>query len=101
MEPSQGFDPRRHIPSRADDPVPMLFWEPFELVLSITAFGMLMILVNPIVGVIVGWGSLWISKRLKRGAKKGAAQHAVWALGLMSDKALHKFPPPQIKEFIE
>lgn len=99
--PNEARDPQRHIPTRADDPVPMLFWDPFEFVLAITAFGMLMILANPLVGVAVGGFVLWASKRLKRGAKRGAAQHACWAFGMMADKALNKFPPPAIKEFIE
>ena len=97
----QGSQGERHIPTRADDPVPMLFWDPFEFVLAITAFGLLMILANPIIGALVGGGVLWVSKRLKRGAKRGAAQHAVWAFGMLADKALNRFPPPQVREFIE
>lgn len=79
----------------------MLFWDPFEFVLAITAFGMLMILANPLVGLAVGGFVLWGGKRLKRGAKKGAAQHACWAFGMLSDGAMKRFPPPQVREFIE
>ncbi|MDN5872952.1 MAG: type IV conjugative transfer system protein TraL [Sinobacteraceae bacterium] len=98
---SEARDPARHIPTRADDPVPMLFWDPFEFVLAISAFGLLMILANPLVGAAVAGFVLWGSKRLKRGAKRGAAQHACWAFGMMADKALSRFPPSHIREFIE
>jgi hypothetical protein len=44
---------------------------------------------------------LWGSSKLKRGSKRGAAQHAIWAFGLITDKGLSRFPPASIKEFIE
>jgi type IV conjugative transfer system protein TraL len=91
----------RHIPSRADDPVPVLFWEPFEFILAVAAFGLLMILANPLIGLVVSYGVLWAAKRMKRGAKRGAAQHAMWAFGAMADRGMRYFPPAQVREFVE
>ena len=98
---SEVDDASRHIPTRADDVVPMMFWDPFEFILAISAMGLLMILANPIVGLIAAGIVLWGGKKLKRGAKKGAAQHAIWAFGVMSDSGMSRFPDPTMTEFIE
>ncbi len=36
----QSDDRDRHIPNRADDPVPILFWEPLEFVLGVSVLGL-------------------------------------------------------------
>ena len=79
----------------------MLFWDPFEFILAISAFGFLMILANPMVGLLAAGVVLWGGKKLKRGAKKGAAQHALWGFGVLSDSGMSNFPSPTLTEFIE
>lgn len=91
----------RRIPTRADDPIPLLFWEPFEFILAVTAFGGIMILVNPIAAAVVSAFVLWGAKRLKRGAKRGASQHALWAFGAARDSGMSRFPHSTTTEFIE
>lgn len=90
------------IPFDIEAPVPVLFWEPldFALAVSFTGFGIALGLFIP--GVIGAFGVLYGSKYLKRGAKRGAAQHYLWGLGLNIDKYLSSnFLPADKNEFIE
>ena len=98
---SEDNDKYRRIPQRADDPVPILFWDPFEFVLAVCSFGLLMIFANPMVGMLVGIFVLWAGKKLKAGTKRGAAQHAIWSTGLMADKGMVRFPPAWWKDLVE
>jgi hypothetical protein len=94
-------DHERRIPTRADDPIPFLFWEPLEFTMAIVMFGGLMILVNPLVGAAAGGFVLWGAKKMRRGAKRGMVQHMMWAFGVMGDAGMQRFPPPTTTEFVE
>lgn len=83
-------------------PTPIMFWEPLEFSLSLTMISFGMVMNMFILGFAVACGILAGSRYLKRGAKKGAMQHYIWALGLNLDPALKKtFKPAYLNEFIE
>ncbi|HEY9017688.1 MAG: hypothetical protein IBX55_11595 [Methyloprofundus sp.] len=91
----------RSVPTRVDNVVPILFWDPVEFVIAVVLFGFSFLAGLLLVGVFLVYFFLKITKRMKRGAKRGAAQHAVWAFGLSIDPTLRKrFPPPYENEFI-
>jgi type IV conjugative transfer system protein TraL len=99
---TQGIDKARSIPTRVDEPVPFFLWEPVEFVVAITSFGFFMVINMAIVGLITMVGILWISRELKKGAKRGATQHAIWAIGFTMDPVLpSRFPPSYINELVE
>ncbi|MEX3984233.1 type IV conjugative transfer system protein TraL [Paraburkholderia sp. EG287A] len=77
----------RRIPLTADNAVPILFWEPIDFLAGMTVFGMGVALHLFIFGLVGGWVTLMIASRLRRGAKRGAAQHWLWFMGLNIDRA--------------
>jgi type IV conjugative transfer system protein TraL len=97
----QSDDRDRHIPNRADDPVPILFWEPLEFVLGVSVLGLGIAVNLWLTGALLSILILWLMKRLKRGTKRGAAQHALWASGMQIDRAMGAFPPSWENEFME
>lgn len=97
----QPDDLDRHIPSRADDPVPILFWEPLEFVLGVSVLGIGIALNLWFTGALLSVGLLWTMKRLRRGAKRGAAQHALWSAGMQIDRSMGVFPAAWENEFLE
>lgn len=99
---TDGIDKQRQIPSRVDEPVPFMLWEPVEFVVAITSLGFFMAINMLFVGMVTMVGILWISKELRKGAKRGAAQHGLWAIGLNMDSVLPaRFPAPFINELVE
>jgi len=78
----------RRIPLTADNPVPILFWEPVDFIAGMSIFGMGVALHLFLFGCIGGWLTLMVATRLRRGAKRGAAQHWLWFMGLNIDRAL-------------
>ncbi len=78
----------RKIPLKADNPVPILFWEPVDFVAGMAIFGMGVALKLFLFGVIGGVATLMIASKLRNGAKRGAAQHWLWYMGLNIDRAL-------------
>jgi hypothetical protein len=78
----------RKIPLTADNPVPILFWEPVDFIVGMSIFGMGVAIHLFIFGCVGGWLALMIASRLRRGAKRGAAQHWLWFMGLTIDRAL-------------
>jgi hypothetical protein len=55
-----------------------------------------------ILGLVGATLVLMLSRKLKRGAKRGAVQHWIWRMGLQVDPALaKKFPPACHNELIE
>jgi type IV conjugative transfer system protein TraL len=96
------FEKRRAIPSRIDEPVPVLVWDPVEFVIAITSFGFFMIINMVLVGLVTMVVVLWASRELKKGAKQGTTQHAIWAIGFNMDPVLpQRFPPSFVNELIE
>lgn len=80
----------RRIPLTADNPVPILFWEPIDFLAGMTVFGMGVALHLFLFGLVGGWAALMIATRLRRGAKRGAAQHWLWFMGLSVDRAFSR-----------
>lgn len=85
-----------------DAVTPILFWEPTEFVASIGILGLFMNLDMIEFGFIGCIAILVISKRMKRGAKKGMVQHWLWHMGLMLDPVFsRRFPPVWQSEFMQ
>lgn len=78
----------RRIPLTADNAVPIMFWEPVDFIAGISIFGMGVALHMFLFGAIGGFLTLMIATKLRQGAKRGAAQHWLWAMGLNIDPAL-------------
>ncbi|GAB6035432.1 type IV conjugative transfer system protein TraL [Galenea microaerophila] len=94
-------DSSRSIPTRADNVVPILFWEPTEFILMVSILGFSFLINMVIVGLIIVFIFMKIMKVMRRGSKRGASQHALWAFGLNIDPILKKrFPKPYENEFI-
>lgn len=84
-----------------EDPIPIMFWDPLEFILGISLLGFGIISNLWMIGLAAGGLVLFGSKYLKRGSKKGAAQHAMWKAGLQFDPCLtKKFPPSWKKDFV-
>lgn len=78
----------RRIPLKADNPVPILFWEPVDFVAGISVFGMGVALGLFLFGMVGGALTLMVASKLRNGAKRGAAQHWLWYMGVNIDRAL-------------
>lgn len=78
----------RKIPLSADHPVPIMFWDPVDFIAGIAVFGMGVALNLFLFGMIGGVVTLMIATRLRKGAKRGAAQHWLWYMGLGVDRSL-------------
>ena len=91
-----------NMPFDLEAPIPIMFWEPLEFTLALTLMGFGIIANLWIFGVIGAATVLVGSRYLKRGAKRGAMQHLMWAHGLQMDAALTaKFKPSWINDFIK
>lgn len=78
----------RRIPLTADNAVPIMFWEPVDFIAGMSIFGMGVALHMFLFGVVGGVVTLMVATKLRQGAKRGAAQHWLWAMGLNIDRAL-------------
>jgi len=97
------FDPQSHtVPHRLEDPIPIMFWDPLEFVLAVALMGFGTVMNLWVIGMIAGMGVLLGSRYLKRGSKRGAMQHMLWAMGLQLDQPIAKrYPPAWVNEFVE
>ena len=97
------MDQQSHvIPFDLESPVPIMFWEPLEFVLAISLMGFGSVANVWLIGVTGGVAVLMGARYLKRGAKRGAMQHLMWAYGLQLDSALtKKFKPSWLNDFIQ
>ncbi len=80
----------RKIPMTTDNPVPILFWEPVDFIAGLAMFGMGVALHMFLFGLIGGIATLMIASKLRQGAKRGAAQHWLWFMGMNLDRALSR-----------
>ncbi|HDR9103505.1 type IV conjugative transfer system protein TraL [Paraburkholderia sp. A3RO-2L] len=80
----------RRIPLTADNPVPILFWEPVDFIAGMSIFGMGVALHMFLFGAVGSVMTLMIASKLRQGAKRGAAQHWLWYMGLTIDRALSR-----------
>ena len=97
------MDPLEHvIPTDLEKPVPILLWDPLEVVLALCLMGFGVIAHLWVFGMLAGAGVLIGSRYLKRGSKQGAMQHYLWSLGLQLDKSLARmFAPAWTNDLIE
>ncbi len=99
MDASDGVP--RYIPVKIDDPVTIMLMEPIQFVLIVSSLGLGMVMDMFLFGMLLAYFFFVVLKRLKRGAKRGAGQHAMWAAGINLDNTLKKnFPDPVDNEFI-
>jgi len=85
-----------------ESPIPIMFWEPLEFVLALCLMGFGIIANVWLLGLAAGMGVLFGARYLKRGAKRGAMQHFMWAHGLQLDAALtKKFKPAWLNDYID
>jgi hypothetical protein len=90
------------IPFDLEAPVPIMFWEPLEFILAVSLMGFGVVSNLWMFGVSAGIAVLVGARYLKRGAKRGAMQHLMWAHGLQLDSALtKKFKPSWLNDFIQ
>jgi hypothetical protein len=80
----------RRIPLTADNAVPILFWEPVDFIAGMSVFGMGVALHLFLFGAIGGALTLMVASKLRQGAKRGAAQHWLWFMGMNIDRALNR-----------
>lgn len=80
----------RKIPMTTDNPVPILFWEPVDFIAGLAMFGMGVALHMFLFGLVGGIATLMIASKLRQGAKRGAAQHWLWFMGMNLDRALSR-----------
>lgn len=78
----------RKIPLTADNAVPIMFWEPVDFICAMSVFGFCMVLHLFVLGLLGCVLTLKITTQLRRGAKRGAAQHWLWFMGANVDIAL-------------
>jgi hypothetical protein len=78
----------RRIPLTADNAVPILFWEPVDFIAGISVFGMGVAMHLFLFGAVGGALTLMVASKLRQGAKRGAAQHWLWFMGVNIDRAL-------------
>lgn len=91
----------RYIPIKVDDPVPILFFEPLEFVMLVSIFGISVAMGFMLIGAILSILLIFALRKLKRGAKKGATQHAIWSAGLRIDRGMSRFPQAWDNDLIE
>lgn len=90
------------VPKDLEAPIPIMFWDPLEFVLAITLMGFGLISKLWILGLLGGAGVLLGARYLKRGNKRGAMQHFLWAHGLQMDIALtKKFKPSWLNDYMD
>jgi hypothetical protein len=97
------MDQQSHvIPFDLEAPTPIMFWDPLEFCMAVIFMGFGIIAHLWIFGMCGGAAVLMGSRYLKRGAKRGAMQHMLWALGLQLDQPLKKrFPPAWDNDFVQ
>lgn len=92
----------RSVPVHADKVVPILFWEPVEFAIAMTLLMVGMFTHLFLLGAAGAAATLYGAAKLRKGAKRGAAQHFLWAAGLTVDPALKRwFPPAHVNEWVE
>lgn len=95
-------DSLHQIPVGIEKPTPILLWDPLDFVLAILAIGFGLVMDIIFVGIVAAALVLWGSLRMKRGAKAGAMQHALWSLGLQIDARLKvHFPASWANDYME
>lgn len=97
------MDEQSHVvPYDLEEPTPIMFWHPMEFVMAMTLLGFGVVTNLWVLGALGAAGVLVGSRYLKRGAKKGAMQHLLWAMGLQLDAPLARtFKASWLNDFVE
>lgn len=92
MEETQQRGPvnKRRIPTTVDNVVPIMFWDPVDFIAGMAIFGMGVALNLFILGLLGGLATLTLASKLRQGAKRGAAQHWLWYMGISIDRSLNR-----------
>lgn len=102
MSNDPAFQKNHRVPSGLDAPIPILFWEPMEFTMAIIALGLGVVMHMMFLGIALAAIVLVVSRRMRRGAKRGAVPHSIWYTGLDVDPALKNwFPPSWKNDFVE
>lgn len=80
----------RRTPVSVDNSVPILFWDPVDFIGAMSIFGMFIAFNMFFLGAVLAVFVLMIASRLRQGAKRGAAQHWLWHMGVSVDRALDR-----------
>lgn len=89
------------MPKDIEAPIPILFFDPLEFILSVAMMGFGVVVNAWIPGLVCAVAILMGSRYLKKGARKGAAQHLMWSLGLQLDPSFKRIPPSWVNDFTE
>jgi hypothetical protein len=83
-----------------DSPVPLLFWDPSEVMLSSLPLGLGIILTMLPLGLLGMVLTLLLVRRLRGGNKRGMVFHRIWRSGFWGDALVDKQPRPSLVEWI-
>lgn len=90
------------IPEGVERPTPIMFWEPLEFTVGLMFAGFGIVTNMWVIGVGLGGAVLALAPRMRRGYRRGAVQHMLWAKGLNLDPHLKaRFKPSWLNDFIE
>lgn len=97
------MDPKYKTTRELESPVPILSWDPIEMIAAVLLVGVGFVVRMELFGFIGAYVLLKVSKKLKSGAKRGQMQHMLWRLGIEADPLLQKkgVPSPFQVEFAE
>lgn len=89
------FDQQAHLVAfDVEERTPIMFLDAQELSLVTISLGLGIVTDLFMAGIAVGAMLVVASKKLKRGAKRGATQHFLWSLGLQADPTLARLAKP-------
>lgn len=93
----------RKIPRGLELPVPILFLDPAEAIVAIMLVGVGVIAKQPLLGFGGMFGLIYMSRKLSKGAKRGASKHLLWSIGISGiDPAMKRYgPKPTQVDFTE
>lgn len=90
------------IPEGIENPTPILFWEPMEFVLALMFMGFGIIASLWVLGAGLASAVLVFAPRMRRGTRRGAVPHLLWAKGLTLDPNLKRwFKPAWLNDYSE
>lgn len=93
------MDDKYVIPLEIDNPIPIFFWDAYEISIFFSIMTMFMVMDLMVFGLIFGVAALKVSAKLKKGAKRGQVQHSLYATGLDLDPVLMSYPSSTRRDF--
>lgn len=89
-------DPHK-IPKGLDRPVPILLWEPNEVIGVVLLLGVGVVLKVIVLGIAGAIAVMVYSNKVRRRGKRGQGPHVLWRLGICFDKGLIRHAPRPYK----